>query len=137
MFDDLHSDDGGRKRERAANAKRPMADREVPLTPRGESLAATVHAWLDGEVPERETRRAEWSRDVEFWKRLDDDLAARRRMRTPVHLQARIMNAIPQHTPVLITPWWHREFVITPSSAIVVMGAMMAATAAATAMLLR
>ncbi|MES2177519.1 MAG: hypothetical protein V4550_06605 [Gemmatimonadota bacterium] len=101
------------------------------------TLAKSVHAWLDGDTPERDARRGEWSRDVEFWKRLDDDLARRRRMRTPAGLQSRIMDAIPQHAPVVITPWWRREFVVTPSSALIVAGALMAATSAATVAMLK
>ncbi len=139
MFDDIHSDTPtqGRKRERAGNNDRPLADREVPLGPPTTTLAQAVHAWLDGDTPERDARRGEWSRDVDFWKKMDDELARRRRMRTPAHLQAQIMNAIPQHAPQLITPWWRREFVVTPSSAIVAVVALMASSAAATAVVLR
>jgi hypothetical protein len=138
MYDDIHSDGlgEGRKRERTGFPERPLADREVPLGPPSATIAQAVHAWLDGETPERDARRGDWSRDVEFWKRLDDDLARRRRMRTPAHLQAQIMNAIPQHIPQVITPWWKREFVVTPSSAIVAVVALMAASAAATAIVL-
>jgi hypothetical protein len=139
MFDDIHSDGlgEGRKRERSGHPERPLADREVPLGPPSTTIATAVHAWLDGETPERDARRGDWSRDVDFWKRLDDDLAMRRRMRTPAHLTTQIMNAIPQHAPQLITPWWKREFVVTPSSAIVAVVALMAASAAATALVLR
>ena len=139
MFDDIHSDGlgEGRKRERTGQPERPLADREVPLGPPSTTISQAVHAWLDGETPERDARRGDWSRDVEFWKRLDDDLARRRRMRTPAHLNARIMNAIPQHAPQLITPWWKREFVVTPSSAIVAVVALMVASIAATAIVLR
>lgn len=138
MFDELHSDGTGegRKRERQV-PERPLADREVPVGPPGAAIAEAVHAWLDGETPERNARRGDWSRDVEFWKRLDDDLALRRRMRTPVGLQARIMEAIPQHTPVLITPWWRREFVVTPSSALIAAATLMAGTAAVTSLVMR
>ena len=139
MFDDIHSDGHGegRKRERAGSPERPLADREVPLGPPSTTIATAVHAWLDGDTPERDARRGDWSRDVDFWKRLDDDLASRRRMRTPAHLSARIMEAIPQHAPQLITPWWKREFVVTPSSAIVAVVTLMAASAAATVLVLR
>lgn len=140
MFDDIHSDGLGesRKRERGAGQpERPLADREVPLGPPSTTIAEAVHAWLDGETPERDARRGEWSRDVDFWKRLDDDLVTRRRLRTPAGLQARIMDAIPQHAPTLITPWWRREFVVTPSSAIVAAATLMAIAVAGTAILMR
>ena len=139
MFDNLHSDaiGDGRKRERSSKPERALTDREVPLGPPSTTISQVVHAWLDGSAPERDARRGEWSKDVDFWKRMDDDLARRRRMRTPAHLNAQIMNAIPQHTPQLITPWWRREFVVTPSSALVAIATLMAASAAATAMVLR
>jgi hypothetical protein len=74
---------------------------------------------------------------VDFWKRLDEDLAARRRLRTPAHLQAQIMNALPMNTPTIITPWWRREFVVTPTSAIVVATTLVVMAAAATALVIR
>jgi hypothetical protein len=139
MFDDLHSDalGDGRKRERSSKPERPLSDREVPLGPPSATISQAVHAWLDGSTPERDARRGEWSKDVDFWKRMEGDMARRRRMRTPAHLNARIMNAIPQHTPQVITPWWRREFVVTPSSALVAVVTLMAASVAATAMVLR
>jgi hypothetical protein len=139
MFDDLQSDGlgDGRKRERPVNQERPLADREVPLGPPTASIAEAVHAWLDGDAPETSVRRGEWSRDVDFWKRMNEDLERRRRMRTPAHVQARIMEAIPQHAPSLITPWWRREFVVTPSSALVAAATLLAVAVAATAAILR
>ena len=142
MLDDIHSEGlgegAGRKRDRAGQPERPLVDREVPLGPPSTVIADAVHAWLDGEMTESNVRRSgEWTRDVDFWKRLDEDLAARRRLRTPAHLQAQIMNALPMHTPTLITPWWRREFVVTPSSALVVAATLVAVAAAATAVVMR
>jgi hypothetical protein len=139
MFHDLPSDGlgNGQKRERGGQPERPLADREVPLGPPRASLAEAVHAWLDGEATESQARRSEGSRDVDFWKRLDEDLAARRRLKTPAHLQAQIMNALPMHAPTLITPWWRREFVVTPTSAIVVATTLVVMAAAATALVIR
>jgi len=82
-------------------------------------------------------RRAEWSRDVDFWKRMNEDLERRRRMRTPAHVQGRIMEAIPQHAPQMITPWWRREFVVTPTRAMVAAATLLAVAVAATATVLR
>ena len=137
MFDDIHSEPLGESRRRTSKPSRPVSDREVPLGPPSTTISQAVHAWLDGSTPERDARRGEWSRDVDFWKRLDDDLAKRRRMRTPAGLSTRIMNAIPQHAPQLITPWWKREFVVTPSSAFLAAATLMVASAVATAMVLR
>jgi hypothetical protein len=138
MFDDLHSDgrsENGRKRENG-QPERPLADREVPLTPPTATIADAVHAWLDGEAPESSVRRGEWSRDVDFWKRIDEDLAARRRLKTPAHLQAQIMNALPMHAPQVITPWWRRELVVTPGTAIAAAAALVTLAAGVTAMLM-
>jgi hypothetical protein len=139
MYDDLQSDGlgDGRKRERPEKPERPLADREVPLGPPTSTISEAVHAWLDGDVPESSVRRGEWSRDVDFWKRMNEDLERRRRMRTPAHVQARIMEAIPQHAPSLLTPWWRREFVMTPSSALVAAATLLAVAVAATAAVLR
>ena len=139
MFDDLHSDslDEGAARKRPGQPARPPSDREVPIGPPSVSIPLSVHAWLDGETPERNAGRGEPSRDVELWKRLNGELESRRRMRTPVGLQARIMEAIPQHAPQLITPFWQREFVVTPSSALLAAATLMAFAATATALVLR
>ena len=139
MLDDLQSDGlgDGRKRERPVSPERPLADREVPLGPPSSAIADAVHSWLDGDLPESSVRRAEWSRDVDFWKRMNEDLERRRRMRTPAHVQGRIMEAIPQHAPQMVTPWWRRELVLTPSRALVAAATLLAAAVAATATVLR
>jgi len=45
------------------------------------------------------------------------------------------MDALPNTVPQLITPWWRREFVITPAAALGAAGALIALTAAVTALL--
>ncbi|HET9013890.1 MAG TPA: hypothetical protein VFN38_18825, partial [Gemmatimonadaceae bacterium] len=139
MRDDLHSDglDDGRRRERPEQPGRPLADREVPLGPPRSTIADAVHAWLDGDATESQARRGGAGREVDFWKRLDEDLAVRRRLRTPAYLPTQIMNALPMHAPTLITPWWRREFVVTPSNAIVVATTLVVMAAAATALVFR
>ncbi|CAN5198434.1 hypothetical protein BH09GEM1_BH09GEM1_35070 [soil metagenome] len=139
LFDDLHPDAHGdsRKPARFSKPDRALSDREVPLGPPSTTISTAVHAWLDGSTPERDARRGERSKDVEFWKRMENDLDGRRRMRTPAYLNAQIMDSIPRHAPQVITPWWRREFVVTPSSAIVTMATLMAAASAATALVLR
>lgn len=140
MFDDIRSDDGqhldGRRRERRSEIERPLADREVPLPQpdMGRVLSPAVHAWLDGELPEAAVRHGEMQRDVEFWKRVADATQTRRHLRTPAHVQQRIMDALPQNPPQVITPWWRREFVLTPAAAVGAAGALIALTAAVTAL---
>jgi hypothetical protein len=141
MFDDIRSDDGqslnGRKRERRAEVERPLTDREVPLakTETARVLSPAVHAWLDGELPEAAVRRGETQRDVEFWKRMAQVTETRRHLATPTHVQQRIMDALPHTVPQLITPWYRREFVLTPAAAIGIGSALIALTAAVTALL--
>ena len=141
MFDDIRSDDGrrldGRQPAQRSESERPLSDREVPL-PRPETarvLSPAIHAWLDGELPEAAVRRGDTQQDVEFWKQMAQMTETRRHLRTPAHVQQRIMDALPHTAPQLITPWYRREFVITPAAALGAAGALIALTAAVTALL--
>jgi hypothetical protein len=116
---------------------RPVVEREVPLGQQTDRpLASSVHAWLDGELPEAAVRKGTTARDVEFWRNLGDEMDRRRHMRTPAHIEAQIMAALPHHAPQLITPWYQREFVITPFTAVVAAAAIMATTVALTVFLM-
>lgn len=127
--------DGTRKQR--DHEVRPVVEREVPLGQQAEhSLAASVHAWLDGELPEAAVRKGETAPDVEFWRNLSGQMDRARRMRTPPHIEAQIMAALPHHAPALITPWYRREFVITPVAAVTTTAAIMAITALVTVVLM-
>jgi hypothetical protein len=116
---------------------RPVVEREVPLGQQADRvLAASVHAWLDGELPEAAVRKGNTARDVEFWHNVNDQMERARRMRTPEHVEAQIMAALPHHAPALITPWWRREFVITPLAAVSAAAALITIAVAATVALL-
>jgi hypothetical protein len=116
---------------------RPVVEREVPLGQQPERvLASTVHAWLDGELPEAAVRKGATARDVEFWHTVNDQMERARRLRTPEHVEAQIMSALPHHAPAVITPWWRREFVITPMTAVSVAAALVTLAVAATVALL-
>ncbi|HET7585627.1 MAG TPA: hypothetical protein VFK13_12005 [Gemmatimonadaceae bacterium] len=104
---------------------RPLADREVPL--RRRHTPASVHAWLDGDLPEAAVRSGETARDVDFWKQIGREVDQRRHMRTPVHVYDEIMNALPQTTPQVITPWWRRPLELTPMNALILGAAILAA----------
>jgi hypothetical protein len=140
MFDDIRPENGqrvnGHKRERRPDVERPLTDREVPLphVDTGRVLSPAIHAWLDGELPEAAVRRGASERDVEFWKRMAQVTEDRRHLTTPAHVQQRIMDAIPHNVPQLITPWWKREFVVTPATALGAVGGIVALTAAITAL---
>jgi len=112
---------------------RPVVEREVPLGQQADRvLASTVHAWLDGELPEAAVRKGETARDVEFWRNVNDQMERARRLRTPEHVEAQIMGALPHHAPAVITPWWRREFVITPMTAVSIAAALITLAVAAT-----
>jgi hypothetical protein len=116
---------------------RPVVEREVPLGQQAEhALASSVHAWLDGELPEAAVRKGETAHDVEFWRGLSQQMERTRRTRTPAHIEAQIMAALPHHAPALITPWYQREFVITPVAAVSTSAAIVAITALATVVLM-
>ena len=133
MLDNLHSSDGRSENGRDQNGRErnaaPLSDREVPLGRR--RTPAAVHAWLDGELPETEVRRGDTQRDVEFWNRIAEQSEARRQMRTPAHLQAQIMAALPQAAPAAdATPWYGKSIELAPVVAILGGAALVAAGAA-------
>ena len=133
MLDNLHSSDGRSENGREQNGRErnaaPLSDREVPLGRR--RTPAAVHAWLDGELPETEVRRGDTQRDVEFWNRIAEQSEARRQMRTPAHLQAQIMAALPQAAPAAdTTPWYGKTIELAPVVAILGGAALVAAGAA-------
>ena len=146
MIDDLRSDDGlggfdghHHRPMRRPERERPLADREVPLGHQendSRTLAPAVHAWLDGELPEASVRKGDTAHDVEFWKNINVEVERRRRMVTPVYLESRIMEALPQSAPQVITPWFRREFVITPFAAVGAASALVIVVAAVTAVVM-
>ena len=143
MADDLRSDDGlsgfdshHHRPVRRSETQRPLVDREVPLGHQEQDnrvLSPAVHGWLDGDVPEASVRKGDTARDVEFWKSINTEVDRRRHARTPTYLEAQIMEALPQTAPQVITPWWRREFVITPASAVTAAAALVTLGAALTA----
>lgn len=147
MVDDLRHDgglgqgpDGNYRRQKPAQEHRPLTDREVPIKQdignETRVLAPAIHAWLDGELPEASVRRGETSKDVEFWRMIGAEAERRRASHMPLDLESRIMDALPHTLPVEITPWFRREFVVTPGQAVAIGGGLMVATAVATALLM-
>jgi hypothetical protein len=138
MLDDIHSDGGlsrnGQRRPRQADDARPLPDREVPLLqPTERQLSAAVHAWLDGELPEAAARKADGGKDVDFWKKIEEESARRRHMRTPATVQARIIASMPEGIPTVVRPWYRREFILTPKVALTAAAAIVVAASAITA----
>ena len=146
MLDDLRSDGGlggtegqHHRAPRRSDRERPIAAREVPLSRQEQDarvLAPAVHAWLDGELPEASVRKGDTARDVEFWKQINGEVERRRRLHTPAYLEAQIMDALPQTAPAVITKWWQREYVVTPTAAIGTAAALLAGGAIITAVVM-
>jgi hypothetical protein len=107
---------------RPAPAARPLADREVPIE--GQT-AASINAWLDGDIPESAVRRADTARDVDFWLRIEKEVEVRREMKTPVHVYSQIMESLPEATP-RTTPWYDRTVSVSPMVAITAAAAAVA-----------
>jgi hypothetical protein len=137
MINDLHSPDGHADGNRESNHRdsnaTPLTDREVPLNPR--RTPAVVQAWLDGEVTMADAARGEGANDVDFWNRLNEQAEERRHMRTPVHVQQRILEAIPRSAPRAESGWFQRQVHIS-NGMLVVIGAVMVGLGAAAAILL-
>ncbi len=143
MIDDLRSDDGlggfdGHFHDRArrrTEEERPLADREVPLGHQEQDarvLAPAVHAWLDGELPEASVRKGDTGSRRRI---LEED---QRRGRTPPpHAHAGVPRGAHHGCaaadgPRLITPWFRREFVVTPKFALTTAAAIVVVAAAVT-----
>jgi hypothetical protein len=76
--------------------ERPLTDREVPLSANG-SMAA-LNAWLDGEAPAPRLANNQLTPEAELWSRISREASARKSVRTPTHVAAQIMNALPPAT---------------------------------------
>ncbi|MFN8716808.1 MAG: hypothetical protein ACK50C_07460 [Gemmatimonadaceae bacterium] len=87
-------------REAGVAAGRPVADREVPLpgVAAADATANVIQQWLDGEASEADARRAD-ARAVDFWMKTSADTDRMRRVKTPSHVMASIMAAIPAKEP--------------------------------------
>jgi hypothetical protein len=134
---DVPTSSRARKAKGADQEVRSFVEREVPLGQHEDRvLAPAIHSWLDGELPEAAVRKGETARDVEFWRDINNQLDRARHLRTPTHVEAQIMAALPHHAPAVITPWWRREFVITPVAAVTVAAALISLAVAATIALL-
>ena len=139
MYDNVHFPDdrsdlnGGKSRERESDVA-PVSDREVPLN--RHRTPALVHEWLDGALPESEVRRGDMVKDVDFWKKINEQAAERRRMQTPAYVETRIMAAITADVETVTTPWLRKP--VQVSTVVIIAGAvaLIAAGAVIGAMLL-
>jgi hypothetical protein len=84
-------------REPAQPNTAPLADREVPL--RADGAMAALNAWLDGEGPAPRLANNQLTPEAELWSRIGEATSARRQVKTPQHVAAQIMAAIPEGAP--------------------------------------
>lgn len=70
--------------------KAEQAEQEIAPTKR---ISDAVHAWLDGE-PVTDAALNAAPREVAFWKKVETETTARRRMTTPAHVPAQVLAKI-------------------------------------------
>ena len=134
MLDNLNArDDGGdagRERpRRASELAQPLSDREVPL---GGTTATSemINSWLDGDTPEPVAVNAESARQVDLWRRIEEESQRRRHLVTPAHVKAQIMAALPADLPQMALPWWKKSIHVSPVVAIAAAAGLVALGAA-------
>ena len=124
MHDNLDPKEPRTPKTRETPVERPLADREVPLT--GRTGSAMLNAWLDGDVPETAARHGDLARDVDFWKRLDRELTARKATTAPAHVYGQIMASLPLAAPGAAVKWYNKPVSVTPLTAAAVAAATLA-----------
>jgi len=135
LYDDMneHPENSGTAPQRDRAPAPRNGEIEVPIPRR--TTPASVHAWLDGDLPEAAVRRGDTARDVEFWNRLNRDITVRRQMQTPAYVYDRIMQSLPQTAPSTATPWWRKPFGMTPLMVAAIAAGMLALGFAVAALL--
>ena len=133
MLDNLNarsgSGDAGRERpRRASEQSQPLVDREVPLD--GTAASEMINRWLDGEGPEPVAVSADTARQVDLWRRIEQESEQRRRMVTPAHVKAQIMAALPADAPQMALPWWKKSIQVSPIVALTAAAGLVALGAA-------
>ena len=62
-----------------------------------------VQAWLDGDQPREGLATADEQETAELWARINNEAESLRKRHTPIHVQSRIMNSLPD-VPVVNEP---------------------------------
>jgi len=78
--------DGGPTPEKRPHRKTP------PATP-------AVQAWLDGEEPRDHLNTTDENETAELWTRINSETEQLRRRSTPIHVQQKILSALPDLPP--------------------------------------
>ena len=97
--------------------ERPVADREVPL--RNDGAMAALNAWLDGEAPAPRLANNQLTSEAQLWSKISREASARKDIRTPSHVAAQIMNALPPSTAtrLVASPAVHTEQTVVARAA--------------------
>jgi hypothetical protein len=135
MLDNLNARDGsgdaGRERpRRASEHSQPLSDREVPISSSGTATSEMINSWLDGDTAEPVAVNAESARQIDLWRRIEQDSERRRHMVTPAHVTAQIMAALPADVPQMALPWWKKPVQVSPVVAIAAAAGLVAIGAA-------
>ena len=133
MQDNLNARDGsgdaGRERpRRASEHAQPLSDKEVPLG--GTATSEMINRWLDGEAPEPVALSTESARQVDLWRRIEEESERRRHLVTPAHVKAQIMAALPADAPQIALPWWKKSIQVSPVVALAAAAGLVALGAA-------
>jgi hypothetical protein len=128
MYEDLNARDGAgdaaRERPHRGPDATPLSDREVPLA--STTTSDMINRWLDGDLAEPTTLRGDAARHVEFWRRIGEETERRRHMVTPAHVQARIMEALPQTTAHGAEPWYRKNVQLSTGLALAAAAGLLA-----------
>ena len=133
MLDNLNARDGSgdadRERPRRASEQaQPLSDKEVPLG--GTATSEMINSWLDGDTPEPAAMNADTARQVDLWRRIEQESERRRQMVTPMHVKAQIMAALPVDVPQVALPWWKKSINVSPVVALAAAAGLVALGAA-------
>ncbi|MEO5588941.1 MAG: hypothetical protein ABIS03_05090, partial [Gemmatimonadaceae bacterium] len=61
-----------------------------------------VQAWLDGEQPRDGLATADEQETAELWARINSEAETLRKRHTPIHVQSRILNSLPDMPAVVV-----------------------------------
>jgi hypothetical protein len=89
-----------------------------------------INSWLDGEAPEPVALNTESARQVDLWRRIEEESERRRHLVTPAHVKAQIMAALPADVPQMALPWWKKSIQVSPVVALAAAAGLVALGAA-------
>ena len=73
---------------------------------------------------------AESARQIDLWRRIEQESERRRHLVTPAHVKAQIMAALPADLPQAALPWWKKWIQVSPVVALAAAAGLVALGAA-------